>query len=57
MEGAIYDPSTERIVNGKRIRNTFSSNIIPKARFDSIAKVMQGLIPTADGYRQLARDG
>jgi hypothetical protein len=46
LEGAIYDPSTERVVNGKRIRNAFPSNIIPKARFDAIAKAIQTLIPT-----------
>ena len=46
MEGAIYDPLTERVVNGKRIRNAFPSNIIPKTRFDAIAKAIQALIPT-----------
>jgi hypothetical protein len=44
MEGAIYNPA-ERIVNGKRIRNTYSSNIIPKTQFDSVAKLIQDVIP------------
>jgi hypothetical protein len=51
MEGTIYDPATERIVNGLRMRDPFPDNIIPKDRFDPVAVRIQELIPmpTNDG--------
>ncbi len=45
QEGAIYNPASERVVNGVRIRNPFSSNIIPTTQFDSVARTIQNLIP------------
>lgn len=45
MEGAIYDPATERVVNGLRVRNPFPSNIIPKSRFDPVSALIQSYIP------------
>lgn len=44
-EGAIYDPNTERLVYGKRVRDPFPSNIIRSTRFDSVALKIQALIP------------
>ncbi len=51
MEGTIYDPATERIVNGLRMRDPFPDNTIPKDRFDPVAVNIQKLIPlpTNDG--------
>lgn len=57
MEGAVYDPATERIVDGQRVRNTFPRNTIPKSRMDPVALKIQELIPlptnsnTDDNYR------
>ncbi len=45
MENAIYDPQTERIVNGQRVRDPFQDNIIPPGRFDPVAVAIQALIP------------
>lgn len=49
MEGAIYDPQTEQLVNGLRVRDQFQyqgiPNMINPARFDPVAKKIQDLIP------------
>jgi hypothetical protein len=45
MEGTIYDPRTERLVNGLRVRDPFPDNTIPKDRFDTVAVRIQALIP------------
>jgi hypothetical protein len=45
MEGTIYDPETERIVNGLRVRDAFPDNTIPKYRFDPVAAKIQEFIP------------
>ncbi len=45
IEGTIYDPATERIYNGKRIRDPFPNNTIPSDRFDPVALRIQDLIP------------
>lgn len=45
MENTIYDPDTERIVNGMRVRDPFENNMIPPARFDPVAAKIQALIP------------
>jgi hypothetical protein len=45
VEGTIYDPATERIVNGLRVRDPFSNNTIPKDRFDPVAVNIQAMIP------------
>ncbi len=45
MEGTIYDPATERMISGKRVRDPFASNIIQPIRFDAVALRIQGLIP------------
>jgi hypothetical protein len=45
MENAIYDPETERIVDGQRVRDPFLNNIIPPDRFDPVAVAIQDMIP------------
>ena len=45
MENAIYDPATERVVNGQVIRDPFPNNQIPADRFDSVAAKIQALVP------------
>jgi len=45
MENVIYNPDSERIVNGVRLRDPFGSNVIPKAKLDPIALKIQNLIP------------
>jgi hypothetical protein len=43
--GAIYDPKTERTVNGLVVRTQFPGNIIPMSRMDPVALAIQNLIP------------
>ena len=45
LEGTIYDPATERTVNGQVIRDPFPQNRIPLDRFDPVALNVQDLIP------------
>ena len=45
MENTIYNPDSERIVNGQRVRDPFGSNVIPRARLDPVALKIQDLIP------------
>ncbi|HEY6346086.1 MAG TPA: TonB-dependent receptor [Bryobacteraceae bacterium] len=46
LEGAIYDPSTQRTApTGQLIRDAFPGNIIPLARMDPVALAIQSLIP------------
>ncbi len=45
MEGTIYDPQTERLVDGLRVRDPFPNNTIPQDRFDPVAVKIQDLIP------------
>jgi hypothetical protein len=51
-EGTIYDPFTERIVNGQRVRDPFLNNKIPTDRFDSVAAKIQALIPAPTNTAQ-----
>jgi hypothetical protein len=44
-ENMIYDPSSERLVNGVRYRDPFPSNIIPLAKLDPVAVKVQEYIP------------
>ncbi len=46
MENAIYDPSTEKIINGLRWRDPFPNNRIPTERFDKVAAKIQALVPS-----------
>ncbi|HEY7338631.1 MAG TPA: carboxypeptidase regulatory-like domain-containing protein [Bryobacteraceae bacterium] len=45
MENAVYDPSTQRIVNGQVVRDAFPSNTIPLAQQDPVALAVQKMIP------------
>jgi hypothetical protein len=46
MEGAIYDPATTRVVDGRVVRDPFPGNKIPTSRFDPVSVKIQNLIPT-----------
>jgi hypothetical protein len=48
LENAIYDPGTDRLVNGQRARDVFPNNTIPLARFDPVAAKIQALLPQPD---------
>jgi hypothetical protein len=45
MENTIYDPATERTVNGQRVRDPFPGNKIDPSRFDPVALKIQDMIP------------
>jgi hypothetical protein len=45
MENAIYDPTTERVINGVRYRDTYPNNIIPPGKLDPVALKVQEYIP------------
>ncbi|MBI4474370.1 MAG: TonB-dependent receptor [Acidobacteria bacterium] len=45
MEGTIYDPATQRIVNGQSVRDPFPGNRIPLDRMDPVALKVQSYIP------------
>jgi len=45
---AIYDPNTQRTVNGLVVRDQFPGNIIPATRLDPTALKMQSIFPTAN---------
>src|SRR5438477_7213 len=45
MENTIYDPATERIVNGVRYRDPYPNNIIPPEKLDPVALKVQEYIP------------
>src|SRR5207248_1716058 len=44
-EGMIYDPATQRTVNGVQVRDQFPSNLIPLGRQDKVSLAVQALIP------------
>jgi hypothetical protein len=46
MNGAIYDPSTTRTVNGQVVRDPFPNNQVPVAQFDPVAAKVLSLIPS-----------
>ncbi len=45
MENTIYDPLTQRSVNGQVVRDPFSNNTIPLAEQDPVALNVEKLIP------------
>jgi hypothetical protein len=45
LENTIYNPDTDRVVNGVRIRDPFANNAIPFAQLDPVALKIQALIP------------
>jgi hypothetical protein len=62
MQNAIYDPASVQNVNGQVVTNPFTNNVIPPARFDSVAKRIQALIPNptnsslTNNFAQLANN-
>jgi hypothetical protein len=49
IQNTIYDPDTQRTVNGLLIRDPFPGNLIPASRFDPVALKIQALIPNPQG--------
>ena len=47
LANEIYDPTTNRTVNGQLISDPFANNTIPISRFDPVALKIQSLIPGA----------
>jgi hypothetical protein len=45
LENTVYDPRTDRVVNGFRIRDPFPGNTIPATQIDPVAAKIQALIP------------
>src|SRR5262249_35415743 len=45
MENVIYDPTTERIINGVRYRDPYPNNTIPLEKQDPVALKVQSYIP------------
>jgi len=45
MENAIYDPRTQRVVNGQVVRDPFPGNVIPQGLLDPVALKIQNYIP------------
>ncbi len=43
--GEIFDPATQRIVNGTPCRTAFAGNVIPAGRFSAVAKNLLQYIP------------
>lgn len=45
FENVLYDPTTERVVNGVRYRDPYPNNIIPPEKLDPVALKVQEYIP------------
>ncbi len=45
MENTIYDPGTQRVVNGQVVRDPFPNNTIPAPEMDPVALAVQKMIP------------
>jgi hypothetical protein len=45
LEGMIFDPKSQRTVNGQQIRDQFANNFIPVDQRDKVALAIQALIP------------
>jgi hypothetical protein len=45
LQGQIYDPLTQRTVNGQLVRDAFPGNIIPANRQDPVSKKIMALFP------------
>ena len=44
LRGAIYDPATTRMVDGRIVREMFPGNIIPKSRFSQVSQNLAGIM-------------
>jgi len=49
IQNSIYDPATQRTVNGLLVRDPFPNNTIPLNRLDPVALKVQALIPQPQG--------
>ena len=45
VTNTIYDPLSDKVVNGQTVRTAFPGNIVPTSRIDPIAAKIQNLIP------------
>jgi len=45
LENQVYDPSTQRTVNGQIVRDPFPNNTVPVSQMDPVALKVQALIP------------
>jgi len=45
LENVIYDPTTERVINGVRYRDPYPNNVIPPEKLDPVALKVQEYIP------------
>jgi hypothetical protein len=45
LENTIYDPATQRVVNGQVVRDPFPNNTIPLMHQDPVARAVEKLIP------------
>ena len=50
--GEIFDPATQRVVNGTPCRTAFPGNVIPAARFSAAAKNLLGYLPAPTNGNQ-----
>ena len=48
LENTIYDPGSDKLVNGQRSRDPFTNNTVPTAQFDPVTAKIQALIPQPD---------
>jgi len=46
LEGMIFNPASQRVVNGQQIRDQFAGNAIPLAQQDKVSLAIQALIPS-----------
>jgi hypothetical protein len=62
MENQIYDPSTDRIVNGLTERDIFANNVIPQSQWDPVGAKILSYMPlpnlpgTISNYRPTYRN-
>ena len=49
LENAVFDPTTQRTVNGQLVRDQFPNNTIPASRLDPVALKVQSLFPQPTG--------
>jgi hypothetical protein len=49
IQNSIYDPASQRLVNGNLIRDPFANNKIPIAQQDKVALNVQALVPQPQG--------
>jgi len=45
MENTVYDPLSTKVVNGQRVRDPFTGNVIPKSQLDPVSLKVVSLIP------------